>query len=87
MQAVYGGDQCVDVSTVSQWVRQFKDGELAASGFEWQNTKLEGLWLQVISFIKMALEDFADLAIFVGKNNYAALKIIDVGIFIFYLFN
>jgi len=27
MQAVYG-DQCVDVSTVRHWVRQFKDGEL-----------------------------------------------------------
>ena len=27
MQAVYG-DQCVDVSTVRCWVRQFKDGEL-----------------------------------------------------------
>ena len=27
MQAVYG-DQCVDVSTVRRWVRQFKDGEL-----------------------------------------------------------
>jgi len=26
MQAVYG-DQCVDVSTVRCWVRQFKDGE------------------------------------------------------------
>ena len=26
MQAV--GDQCVDVSTVRRWVRQFKDGEL-----------------------------------------------------------
>jgi len=27
MQAVYG-DQCVDMSTVRHWVRQFKDGEL-----------------------------------------------------------
>ena len=27
MQAIYG-DQCVDVSTVRRWVRQFKDGEL-----------------------------------------------------------
>jgi len=27
MQAVYG-DQCVDVSTVRCWVRQFRDGEL-----------------------------------------------------------
>jgi len=27
MQAIYG-DQCVDVSTVRCWVRQFKDGEL-----------------------------------------------------------
>ena len=27
MQAVYG-DQCVDVSTVRRWVRQFKGGEL-----------------------------------------------------------
>ena len=27
MQAVYG-DQCVDVSTVRRWVRQFKNGEL-----------------------------------------------------------
>jgi len=27
MQAVYG-DQCVDVSTVRLWVRQFKDGVL-----------------------------------------------------------
>jgi len=26
MQAVYG-DQCVDVSTVSRWVRRLKDGE------------------------------------------------------------
>jgi len=27
LQAAYG-DQCVDVSTVRQWVRRFKDGEL-----------------------------------------------------------
>jgi hypothetical protein len=27
MQAVYG-DQCADVSTVSRWVRRFKNGEL-----------------------------------------------------------
>ena len=27
MQAVYG-DQCVDLSTIRCWVRQFKDGEL-----------------------------------------------------------
>jgi hypothetical protein len=27
MQAVYG-DQCVDVSAVRRWVRQFKDGGL-----------------------------------------------------------
>ena len=27
MQAIYG-DQCVDVSTVRCWVRQFRDGEL-----------------------------------------------------------
>ena len=27
MQAIYG-DQCVDVSAVRRWVRQFKDGEL-----------------------------------------------------------
>jgi hypothetical protein len=27
MKAVYG-DQCVDVSTVRRWVRQFKDGEV-----------------------------------------------------------
>ena len=27
MQAIYG-DQCVDVSTVRRWVRQFKDGEM-----------------------------------------------------------
>jgi len=27
MQAVYG-DECVDMSTVRRWVRQFKDGEL-----------------------------------------------------------
>jgi len=27
MQAIYG-DQCIDVSTVRCWVRQFKDGEL-----------------------------------------------------------
>jgi len=27
MQAIYG-DQCVDVSTVRHWERQFKDGEL-----------------------------------------------------------
>ena len=27
MQAIYG-DQCVDVSAVRHWVRQFKDGEL-----------------------------------------------------------
>jgi len=27
MQAIYG-DQCVDVSTVRCWIRQFKDGEL-----------------------------------------------------------
>ena len=27
MQAVYG-DQCVDVSTVTRWVRRFKNGEL-----------------------------------------------------------
>jgi len=33
MQAVYG-DQCVDVSTVRQWVRQFKDGELGQAGFK-----------------------------------------------------
>jgi len=33
MQAMYG-DQCVDVSTVRRWVRQFKDGELGASRFE-----------------------------------------------------
>jgi len=26
MQAVFG-DQCIDVSTVRRWVRQFKDGE------------------------------------------------------------
>ena len=31
MQAVYG-DQCVDVSTVRCWVRQFKDGELGQAG-------------------------------------------------------
>jgi len=27
MQVVYG-DRCVDVSTVTRWVRRFKDGEL-----------------------------------------------------------
>jgi len=27
MQAIYG-DQCVDVSTVRQWVGRFKDGEV-----------------------------------------------------------
>jgi hypothetical protein len=32
MQAVYG-DQCVDVSTVRHWVRQFKDGELGQADF------------------------------------------------------
>jgi len=31
MQAVYG-DQCVDVSTVTRWVRRFKDGELGQAG-------------------------------------------------------
>jgi len=31
MQAIFG-DQCGDVSTVSLWVRQFKDGELVQAG-------------------------------------------------------
>ena len=31
MQAVYG-DQCVDVSTVRRWVKQFKHGELGQAG-------------------------------------------------------
>jgi hypothetical protein len=52
MQAVYG-DQCVDVSTVRRWVRQFKDGELGQADL---SDKVEGLWLQVISFIKISLK-------------------------------
>jgi len=34
IQAIYG-DQCVDVSTVRHWVKQFKDGEVGQA----ENTK------------------------------------------------
>jgi len=45
--------------------------------------EVEGLWLLVISFVKIALKIFVDLVI-LWKNNYAALKIINVGIILFF---
>jgi len=76
MQAIYG-DQCVDVSTVRCWVRRFKDGEW---GKQFWVTKHEG-W---ISKTNAALaEVYWSAWWFCKKNNYASLKIIDVGIYFF----
>ena len=57
MQVVYG-DQCVVVSTVRRWVRRFKDGELGKQIWVTKH-EVEGLWLQVVSFIKIVLKNWS----------------------------
>jgi len=79
MQAVYG-DQCVDVSTVRCYVRRFKGGELGQA--DWSDKTRSGS--PVTASDQLHEDRFEDLirGDFVEKNNYAALKIIDVGIFL-----
>ena len=80
MQAVYG-DQCVNVSTVRQWVRRFKDGELGWA--ELSDKTRSGRPVTASNQLHQdGVEDFVDLVI-LQKHNYAALKIIDVDIFLF----
>ena len=76
MQAVFG-DQCVDVSTVRRWVRRFKDRELAQADLsdQTQRTDFKNYCSVGGSLLKCG--------VILWKNNYAALKIIDVGIFLF----
>ena len=50
-------DQFVDVSTVRRWVRRFKDGELGQADLSDKN-EVQGLWPQVISFMKIALKNW-----------------------------
>jgi hypothetical protein len=76
MQAVYC-DQCDDVSTVRCWVRRFRDGELGFKNktpifFKDGFKKLVQRWWKCI-----------EVLVILWKNNYAALKITDVGIFLF----
>jgi len=82
MQAVYG-DQCVDVSTVGRWVRRFKDGELGQTDLS-DKTRSGRPVTASDQLHQDHFEDFVDLVI-LYKNNYAALKIIYVGYFFFYL--
>jgi len=82
MQAVYG-DQCVDVSTVRRWVRRFKDGELGQADLSDRTRSgravTAGDQLHQDRVEELVRGDFVE-------NNYAALKIIDVGVFLL-LFN
>jgi hypothetical protein len=55
MQSVCG-NQCVAVSTVKYWIRRFKYGELEQADLSDQ-TRSGKLWLQVITFIKIALKN------------------------------
>jgi len=55
MQDIYG-DLCVDVSRVRCWVRRFKDGELGQAGLS-DKHEVEGMRLQVVIFIKIALKN------------------------------
>jgi len=80
MQAVYG-DHCVDVSTVRCWVRRFKDGELGQADLS-DKTRSGRPVTASDQLHQDHSEDFVDLVILM-KNNYAALKIIDIGIFLF----
>jgi len=77
MQAVYG-DQCADVSTVRRWVRRFKEGQMGRAdlGDKTRRTDFKNYCSVGGSLLKC-------VAIF-WKNIYAALKIIDVGIFLFF---
>jgi len=79
MQAVYG-DQCVDVSTVRWWVRRFKDGELGQADLS-DKTRCG----RAVAASDQLHQDRIEELICVVKNNYAALKIIDVGIFPFFI--
>jgi hypothetical protein len=76
MQAVYG-DQRVDVSTVRRWLRRFKDEELGQADLSdtTRRTYFKN-WCSVGGSVLKSV-------VILWKNNYAALKIIDVGLFLF----
>jgi hypothetical protein len=74
MQAVYG-DQCVDVSTVRRWARRFKDGELGQADLSDKTRRT--VYKNECSVGGSVLK----CVVILWKNNYAALKIIDVGFF------
>jgi len=84
MQAVYG-DQCVDVSTVRHWVRQFKYGELGQADLSdkiWSGRSVTASDQLHQDRVEELIRGNRHLMI-LYKNNYAALKIIDTGIFLF----
>ena len=75
MQAVYG-DRCVDVSTVRRWVRRFKDGELGQADLSDKTRRTD---FKNQCSVGGSVSKFV---VILQKNNYAALKIIDVGMFL-----
>jgi hypothetical protein len=79
MQAVYG-DECVDVSTVRRWIRRFKDGELGQADLS-DKTRSGRPVTASDQLHQDGVEDFCRFVDLV-KNNYDALKIIDVDIFL-----
>ena len=82
MQAVYG-DLCVDVSAVRRWVRRFKDGELGQADL----SDKTGSGRPVMDFKNYCSIGGSVLkcVVILYKNNYAALKIIDVSIFLLFI--
>ena len=81
MQAVCG-NQFIDVSTVRRWVRRFKDGELGQANLS-DKTRSGRLVTDGFKKLVQHWRKCIEVLVILQKNNYAALKIIDVGIFLF----
>ena len=77
MQDVYG-DQCVDMSTVRRRVRRFIVWELGQA--DMSDKTRSG---RISKTIAALVEVYWSAVVILWKNNYAALKIIGVGIFLF----
>ena len=96
MQAVCG-DQCVDVSTVRRWVSVCGDQCVDVSTvWHWVRWSLQwgnGFKNKTPFFLRTDFKNWCSFGgsvvkcvVILWKNNYAALKIIDVGIFLFFFY-
>ena len=68
------------MSTVRRWLRRFKDGELGQADLNDKTRRKD-----FKNWCGVGGSELKRLVI-LWKNNYAALKIIDVGIFLFFYF-